>query len=108
MLSQVGKSQPGMINGRVHGGALGVHEHGRAPLERRDTSPEGAARRARFEESLELLRALGLSPFAIEHYRRLARKTRKLPHELVRTLVEETAEQPDILTLIGVNAGRPA
>ncbi|HYM69123.1 MAG TPA: hypothetical protein VEZ44_05955 [bacterium] len=71
-------------------------------------SPQGAARRATFEASLDLLRALGLSSSTIEHYRRLARKTRILPHELVRSLAEETAQQPDILTLIGVNAGRPA
>ena len=108
MLSQWSKGQPRMMSGHVHGDALGVQGRARATLERRDMSPQGVARRARFEESLDLLRALGLSPFAIEHYRRLARKTRKLPHELVRALVEETAEQPDILTLIGVDTGRPA
>jgi len=108
MLAEWGKGQPRMLGGRIQGDAPGVHGRARATLERRDMSPQGAARRARFEESLDVLRALGLSSFAIEHYRRLARKTRKLPHELVRTVAEEAAQQPDILTLIGVHAGRPA
>lgn len=108
MMAQWGTPRPRIMNGRVHGDVLGGHGPAGATLDRRDLSPEGAARRAKFEESLDVLRALGLSSSAIEHYRRLARKTRKLPHELVRTIAEETAQQPDILALLGVNAGRPA
>ena len=59
--------------------------------ERRDVSPFGIAGRKRFSDSLGLLRALGLSPAAIEHYRRQARKTRKLPHELVCAMAEDGA-----------------
>ena len=63
--------------------------------ERRDTSPENVARRARFSASLDLLRALGLSPRAIEHYRRLTLIARRLPHELVCEIAEEAARQPE-------------
>lgn len=44
-----------------------------ATVERRDMSPVGVARRKRFDDSLDLLRALGLSSTAVEHYRLLAR-----------------------------------
>jgi len=57
--------------------------------ERRDTSPLGVARRKRVEDSLDLLRALGLSRGTIERYRRLARRKRKLPHELVCAVIEQ-------------------
>src|SRR5579872_4513412 len=56
-----------------------------ATTERWDTGPIGVARRKRFDDSLDLLRALGLSPAAVDRYRRLARKTHKLPHMLVCT-----------------------
>jgi hypothetical protein len=52
--------------------------------ERRDRSPESIARRARFEASVKLLADLGLSPDALEYYRRRAQQKRMLPHELVR------------------------
>ncbi|GEM_PF-1587074 len=64
---------------------------GRPHQERRDTSPAGLARRARFEASLALLRSLGLSPRAVEHYRQRARETHRLPHELVRDVAEAAA-----------------
>jgi hypothetical protein len=79
-----------------------------ATAERRDMSPQGVARRARFESSLDLLRALGLSSAALEHYRRRARKTRKLPHVLVRDMAEEVAQTEIILYTIGSRSGRPA
>lgn len=79
-----------------------------ATLERRDMSEQGVARRARFEESLDLLRALGLSTPALEHYRRRARKNRKLPHVLVREMAEEAAQTEIILLTIGSRSGRPA
>ena len=59
--------------------------------ERRDRTPVGVARRARFETSLQLLAELGLSRDAIEYYRRLARKKKTLPHELVRAIAENIA-----------------
>jgi hypothetical protein len=59
--------------------------------ERRDRSPEGLAKRARFEASLKLLADLGLSSEAIEYYRLLARKKRTLPHEQVRAIAEKVA-----------------
>lgn len=76
--------------------------------DRRDMSPRGAARRARFDASLDLLRALGLADEMVEHYRRLARKTRKLPHELVRTVVEEAAEHAGVIARVGLDSGRPS
>jgi len=59
-------------------------------------------------ESLELLRVLGLAPGAIEHYRRLARKMRKLPHELVCTVAEEAIEQPGMIVRVGLDSDRPS
>jgi len=74
-------------------------------VERRDRSPLGVARRKRFDESLALLRALGLSPAAIEHYRRLARKTHRLPHELVRGVAERAAEDATLVAMISLGRG---
>lgn len=59
------------------------------PEERRDTSAVGVWNRKKFETSVEVLRLLGLSPRSVEHCRRLARKTGRLPHELVAEIVEE-------------------
>jgi len=63
--------------------------------ERRDTTPTGEWNRKQFAESISLLRSLGLSPRAIEHYRRLARATRRLPHALVIEVAEEAAAHPN-------------
>jgi len=65
--------------------------------ERRDTSPEGIARRARFEASLKLLAELGLSPDVLEYYRLLARKKRTLPHVLVRGMAEKVAAPESVV-----------
>ena len=66
----------------------------RSQPEKRDTNPEGLTRRAQFNGSLDLLRSLGLSLRAMEHYRLLARKIHKLPHALVRDLAEESISSP--------------
>lgn len=76
--------------------------------ERRDNSPQGIVRRKRFEDSLDLLRALGLSSHAIEHYRWFARETRRMPHELVREMVEENVKRADMILEAALNSGRPA
>ena len=62
-------------------------------LDWRDDSPLGVVRRQRFEESVEFLRDTGLPSQLIEHYRRLARATRQLPHELVRRDVEQAIKR---------------
>ena len=65
-------------------------------VESRDTSPEGVARRAKFDASLDLLQAVGLPPHVIEHYRVLARETHKLPHDRLdiwRNLADESVPQ---------------
>ena len=76
--------------------------------ERRDISPEGIARRARFEASLKLLFDLGLSRDAREYYRRLARQKRTLPHELVCAVAEKVAA-PETIVLgrMGLDSTRP-
>ena len=76
--------------------------------DRRDRSPEGIARRARFEASLELLADLGLSPDALEYYRRLARQKRSLPHNLVRAMAEKVAA-PEVVVLgrMGLDSTKP-
>jgi len=68
-----------------------------ATTDRRDMSPLGVARRKRFEDSLDLLRTLGLSPNDVEQYRRLARKIRKLPHQMVSVIAEEAAQDAALL-----------
>jgi hypothetical protein len=76
--------------------------------ERWDRSPEGIARRARFEASVKLLADLGLSPDALEYYRGLARKNRTLPHQLVRAIAEKVAvPEAVVLGRMGVDLGRP-
>lgn len=76
--------------------------------ERRDRSPAGIARRSQFEASLQLLVALELSPDTIEYYRRLARKKRTLPHQLVRALAENIASlEMVVLGKIGRDPTRP-
>ena len=79
----------------------------KATNERRDMSNAGVARRKRFDESLDLLRALGLSPAAVDHYRHLARKSHKLPHAQVCTIAEHAAEDA-ILAALVVNGSGPA
>jgi hypothetical protein len=76
--------------------------------ERRDKSQGGLTRRARFEASVKLLADLGLSASALDYYRRLARKRRVLPHELVCEIVEKIAE-PDTVVLgrMGLDPSRP-
>lgn len=76
--------------------------------ERRDLSPQGRGRRAQFAVSVKLLADLGLSPDAIEYYRRLARKKKTLPHDLVRALAEEEARWETTVAKIKFDAGRPA
>jgi hypothetical protein len=76
--------------------------------ERRDKSPEGVARRARFEASLKLLADLGLSPDVVEYYRQLARKKRTLPHQLVRAIAEKVAAPESVvLGRMGLDPTRP-
>jgi hypothetical protein len=65
---------------------------GRRSPERRDTSPTGTTRRARVQQSLDLLDAFGLSPSAIEYYQRLGRASRRLPHEVAREIMEAIAQ----------------
>ena len=64
---------------------------------RRDLSTRGIARRAQFKASMDLLRQLEFSDEGLAHYQRLARKTRKLPHILVRDVAEGA-----ILALAGI------
>ncbi|HLW47673.1 MAG TPA: hypothetical protein VKW09_07890 [bacterium] len=62
--------------------------NGNTRRERRDTSPAGTWNRAQFEESLKLLRVIGLSARAMEHCQRKARETQLLPHEVLREIFE--------------------
>jgi hypothetical protein len=73
--------------------------------ERRDRSPAGIARRAKFEASLRLLADLGLSPDALEYYRHLARKKRTLPHVLVRQMAEKVAAPEGVV--LGEDGSEP-
>ena len=90
------------------GGVAVSHTTRYAGPERRDTSPEGVARRARFQASLKLLSELGLSPKALEYYKRLARTNRALPHELVRAMAEKLATpETVVIGKMGLDPTRP-
>jgi hypothetical protein len=85
------------------------HTTGHQGPERRDRSPQGIARRARFEASLKLLADLGLSPDALEYYRQLARMKRTLPHQLIRAMAEKVATPESVvLGRMGLNPSWPA
>jgi hypothetical protein len=55
----------------------------------RDTSLAGAWNRAQFELSLKSIGTFGFSARVVEYCRGRARKTGRLPHELVIEMVEE-------------------
>lgn len=76
--------------------------------ERRDTSVGGVWNRNQFEASVSTLRSLGLSPRAVDHFRLLARATRRLPHELALEILEEAASHPNtaIQFLLNAHTGR--
>lgn len=76
--------------------------------ERRDTSAGGVWNRKQFEASVNTLRSLGLSSRALDHFRVLARATRRLPHELALEILEEAASHPNaaIQLLLYPHAGR--
>jgi hypothetical protein len=65
----------------------------------------GFERRKLFDCSLDLLRAVGLSPAAVDHYGRLARKTRRLPHELVCTVAEHATEDGTLAAIVMIGGG---
>lgn len=76
VLAEIGAASVQASNGR------------RSPHDRRDTSPAGAFNRAQFDASLQILHMLHLSNRALEHFRRRARGTHRLPHELLKDAVE--------------------
>ena len=63
--------------------------------ERRDTSPAGSWNREKFDASLGLLHALGLPLAVIEYYRERARRTNRLPHEMVAEAAEDAARRSE-------------
>ena len=67
-------------------------------IERRDKSLAGAWNRAQFNLSLKSLDAFGFPAHVVEHCEERARRTGRLPHELVIELVEGA--------ILRANAGR--
>lgn len=57
--------------------------------ERRDKSLAGAWNRAQFNLSLKSVAAFGFRSHVVEYCRERARKTGRLPHEVVIEIVEE-------------------
>jgi hypothetical protein len=66
------------------------------------------ARGKKFEASLDLLCTLGLSAHAIEHFLWSAQDARRLPHDLVRELVEEHVKRADAIMAAALSSGHPA
>jgi len=66
---------------------------GRAVIlaDRRNPSPLGRRRRKSFEQSLNVLRALGLPSWVVRCYLRAARDTDRLPHEILCSMAEYVA-----------------
>lgn len=58
-------------------------------VERREKSLAGAWNRAQFNLSLKSLDAFGFRSHVVEYCRESARKTGRLPHEIVIEMVEE-------------------
>ncbi|HXX38961.1 MAG TPA: hypothetical protein VEP50_12590 [bacterium] len=76
-----------------------------ATIERHDIRPLGIARRKRFDESLDSLRAMGLSSSAVEQYRRVARGKHTLPHELACKIIKQAAEAAAPLAMVASGDG---
>jgi hypothetical protein len=68
---------------------------GREITERRDTSADGLRHRAIFDASVMILRDLDLSAHAIEHCKRRARETQRLPHKLLAEIVEAAIQDAE-------------
>ena len=71
-------------------------------------STQRIARGKKFEASLDLLCTLGLSSHAIEHFLWSAQDKRRLPHDLVRELVEEHVKRADEIAAAALSSGHPA
>lgn len=65
--------------------------------ERRDMSFAGAWNRAQFEMSLGVLRMAGFSPEIVQYFRRRARETGRLPHDLWVEIVEDVLRRSGVL-----------
>jgi hypothetical protein len=75
---------------RLIEGRAGLVSSDKSRTERRDTSPAGIWNRAQFEMSLGMMRLAGFSEDAIEYFRRRARETGQLPHQLLVEIVEDS------------------
>ena len=79
----------------------------RSGLDPEDVNHHETARSEKFNP-LDLLCDLGLSPYAIEYYLWLAYETGRLPHELLREMVEEHVRRTHAIMAAIVNPGQPA
>jgi hypothetical protein len=74
------------------------------PKERRNVTFVGRKRRKEFERSLQGLRDIGLPGWALECYRRVARVSGQLPHEIVArvatNLAKHIVEDPQVTALL--------
>lgn len=70
------------------------------PTERRNRTVAKRRRRAAFEASLQQVRALGLPKWAVECYRRIARVSGQLPHQVVARVAilgaSHIVQNPDV------------
>lgn len=74
--------------------------HHTMPTERRNRTVAKRRRRAAFEASLQQVRALGLPKWAVECYRRIARVSGQLPHQVVARVAilgaSQILQNPDV------------
>jgi len=68
-----------------------VGERGVVLRDRRSPSSLGRRRRKTFEQSLDVLRALGLPSWVVKCYLRAARDAERLPHEILCSMAEYVA-----------------
>ena len=80
----------------------------RSESDPKDVNEQEVARSEKFNDSLDLLCDLGLSPYAIEYYLWLAYETGGLPHELLREMIEEHVRRTNAILAAIVNPGHPA
>ncbi len=66
------------------------------------------ARSKKFDASLDILCSLGLSTHAVEFFMCAAYERRRLPHEIVRELIEEYVARVDTMVAASWTSGHPA
>jgi hypothetical protein len=80
-----------------------LHQH----MEESGPAGPRTARGKKFETSLDILCSLELSAQAVEFFMRTAYERRRLPHEIVRELIEKHVKRVEAMVTASWNSGHP-